>query len=164
VDPGPGDFLGVVDTMVSYGKLMPYIERKVGYGRRPDGAAQLEVTYTNRFRPVPGAPWDPLIDGTWWDWRAGVFRKEQGAWLGYVRVLAPAGSRLLDAGDWDDAPTLIAEGHVAVFGAPLLVRPGETRTARLTYANPTPVDAPLRVYRQPGTTGPAHIEPRTGNP
>jgi hypothetical protein len=163
LEPGPGDFLGVVDTTISYGKVGPYIDKTVGYSRRADGAAVLELTYANRFEPQPGAPWDPLIDGTWWDWRARQFRKEQGAWLGYVRVLAPAGARVLEADGWDDAPTLSAEGPAAVMGAPLLVRPGQTRTVRLVYSNPTAPDAPLSLFRQPGTSGPLLLQQPPGH-
>jgi hypothetical protein len=119
---------------------------------RSDGTAVVEVQYTNLFRPSPRSTWDPLIDGTWWDWRDRVFRREPGLWLGYVRVLAPNGSRLLDSSGWDDAPTTSSEGSATVFGAPLLVRPRATRTVRLVYADPAPVDAPITVFQQPGAS------------
>ena len=80
VDPGTGDFTGVVDTSVSYGKVLPYIDRKVDYRRLPDGTSLVRVTYSNQFPATPGAPWDPLIDGTWWDWQDGTFHRVHGAW------------------------------------------------------------------------------------
>jgi hypothetical protein len=150
VEPGQGDFLGVVDTSLSYGKVTPYIVKQVSYTRQPDGASTLVLRYSNHYEPTRGAAWDPLIDGTWWDWRSAMFRREQGVWLGYVRVLAPEGSALLDAGGWDDQPSLTSEGPVAVFGAPILVHPGEQRTVSLTYANPAPSNAPLKRFKQPG--------------
>ncbi len=149
LDTGTGDFTGVVDSSISYGKVSPYIDRKVEYHRRPDGTALVQLTYTNRFQVDPGAPWDPLIDGTWWDWKASVFRRDQGTWLDYARVLAPMGSRLVSADGWDDAPSTSAEEPVTVFGAPLLVRPGETRTATLVYSDPRP-GSPLTQFVQPG--------------
>jgi hypothetical protein len=150
VEQGTGDFLGVVDTSMSYGKVMPYIDKRVDSARGGDGARRVDVTYTNNFSVQPDAIWDPLIDGTWWDWRTTTFQRQQGAWLGYIRILAPPGSSLISADGWDDSPTTATEGTVTVFGAPVLVRPGQTRLVRLVYADPVPIDAPLLVYRQPG--------------
>jgi hypothetical protein len=152
LDPGKGDFLGVVDSSLSYGKVAAYIDKRVDYQREPSDTASVRVTYSNRYQPVVGAAWDMILDGTWWDWRSDTFQKEQGAWLGYIRVIAPPGSRLLSADGWDDAPTTSSEGPVAVFGAPLLLRPGQTRTVQLTYANPTSSAAPPRMFRQPGVS------------
>jgi Protein of unknown function (DUF4012) len=148
--PGSGDFLGVVATSMSYGKVMPYIVRERQYTRRADGSSFLTLTYSNHYRPAFGAPWDPLVDGTWWDWHAGYLRHEQGAWLGYIRVLAPPGSALTSADGWDDQPTTSLEDDVVVFGGPILLEPGRARTVTLTYSNPTPADSPLRIFRQPG--------------
>ena len=154
LDPGSGDFFGVVDSSLSYGKVAPYIDKQVDYQREPDGTTLVQLTYTNRFQPTPGADWDPIVDGTWWDWRAEVFLKEQGAWLGYVRVVAPEGSRLLSADGWDDTPSTTAEGAAAIFGGPVLVRPGQTRTVALSYANPAPTSSPPRLFQQPGAPPP----------
>ncbi len=152
--PGSDDFLGIVATSMSYGKVMPYIVRERQYTRQADGSALLTLTYRNHYRPTYGAPWDPLLGGTWWDWRVGYLRDEQGVWLGYIRVLAPPGSALLGADGWDDQPTTSREGNVIIFGAPILVEPGRARTVTLTYSNPSSVDAPLRVFHQPGDRDP----------
>jgi uncharacterized protein DUF4012 len=148
--PGSGDFLGVVATSMSYGKVMPYIVRERQYTRGADGSSLLTLTYSNHYHPTTGAPWDPLLGGTWWDWNAGNLRDEQGAWLGYIRVVAPPGSVLTGADGWDDTPTTSYEGETVVFGAPMLLEPGQTRTVTLRYSNPSPVEAPLRIFRQPG--------------
>ena len=150
LQPGNGDFLGVVATSMSYGKVMPYIVRERQYTREADGSSFLTLTYSNHYHPTVGAPWDPLLGGTWWDWNAGYLRNEQGAWLGYIRVVAPPGSVLADADGWDDTPTTTREGETVVFGGPILLEPGQTRTLKLRYSNPSPVDAPLRIFHQPG--------------
>ncbi len=150
VEPGERDFLGIVDTTMSYGKVTPFVVRESAYQRRADGAGVLTLVYRNHYQPTANAAWDPLVDGTWWDWRAGVFRREQGAWLGYVRVLAPAGSHLIESAGWDAEPESSVEGPAAVFGAPVLLRSGDSRTVSLVYSNPTPANEPPRRFKQPG--------------
>jgi hypothetical protein len=150
LQPGSGDFLGVIATSMSYGKVMPYIVRQQQYTRGTDGSSSLTLTYSNHYRPIAGAPWDPLLGGTWWDWHVDYLRSEQGAWLGYIRVVAPPGSILDGADGWDDTPTTSHEGGTVVFGAPILLEPGQTRTVSLSYSNPSPVGAPLRIFHQPG--------------
>jgi hypothetical protein len=56
----------------------------------------------------------------------------------------------LDADGWDHAPKTTVEGLLTVFGAPLLVRPGESRTVRLVYTDPVPASATLKLFHQPG--------------
>lgn len=150
VDSGSGDFLGVVDTTISYSKMAPYIRRSVKYDRQMDGMSTVEITYSNAYRTGAATPFDVFTQGIWWDWKASSFRREQGTWLNYLRVLAPAASVMLDADGFDDLPVTTSEGSVAVFGAPVMVRPGETRVVRMIYKNPTPLTAPLRLFQQPG--------------
>lgn len=152
VEPGDGDALEVVDTTVSYGKVAPYLRQSGRYERDPRGEVALSLTYANTFKPTPGAPWDVVVNGTYWNWKAGIFQREQGAWLGYVRVLVPEGAQLVSATGWDEQPTAGQETpRFVTIGGPLMVRPGATRTVALRYRLPgTLRRAPLRLIAQPG--------------
>lgn len=152
VDQGNGDFLGVVDSTISYGKVAQFLEKHVSYQRNGD-LSVLTVSYRNHYAPRAGAPWDPLVDGTWWDWTSHTFLKHQGAWLDYVRALVPNGSQIVSSDGFAAAPTLSTEGDLTIIGGPLLVLPGETRLIALTYSNPTPANAPLTQYQQPDALG-----------
>jgi len=148
----PGDVLAIVDTSVSYGKTAPYLRKSGVYRRAQDGNVTLTVRYENGFTPVPGGQWDPLIDGTFFDWRAGVFRRVQGAWVGFVRILLPPDTTVDAWSGWDDRVTRLPdEGGLLTVGGPILVYPGEARLVTLSYRLPPEVRAsPLKVLAQAG--------------
>jgi len=132
-----GDLVSIADASISSGRIGPFLRKRALYQRREDGLTVLTIAYTNTYTFTPGSQWDSVIGGTFWDWRARVYRRSQGAWLGYVRVVAPIDSHLVRADGWEDTPTteLDGRGHL-IIGAPLLVYPGNTRTVRLVYEVP----------------------------
>ncbi len=162
------DLISIVDTNLSSGKVGPYIRKRALYQRREAGLVVLTISYSNTYVLTPGSQWDPVIGGEFWDWRARVFRRSQGAWLGLVRVVVPPDTRLVSAEGWDDVPATDRDERGRVlFGAPLLVYPGATRTARFVYELPPFAQSGgLTVAAQPGglpyslnvvlPTGPLH--------
>ncbi len=147
-----GDVLAIVDTSVSYGKTAPYLRKSAVYRRAPDGSVALTVRYENGYTPVPGGQWDPLVDGTFFDWRAGVFRRVQGAWVGFIRILLPPGTTVGDWTGWDDRVTRLPdEGGLLTMGGPILVYPGQAHQVTLSYRLPVEIRAsPLQVIAQAG--------------
>ncbi|HEX6511293.1 MAG TPA: DUF4012 domain-containing protein, partial [Chloroflexota bacterium] len=144
--------LAIFDTELSYGKLGPYISKEARYEVGPGGRANLSITYGNSFRPTPGAAWDPFISGLHWDWQKRQFLQEQGAWLGYIRVVVPGGTRLEAGSGWDDqvATTDDVPGSTT-FAAPLLLEPGQSRTVSLQYQLPAALSPDsLTAIAQPG--------------
>ena len=150
LDPEPGESLGIFDTSVSYGKVGPFIHKTATYAESAGGAVDLRLTYSNSYVPTPGAPWDPYVDGLRWDWKTGVFIRDQGAWTGYIRVIVPARSRLDGFSGWDDQPQAVDDvDGFTTFAAPVVVLPGETRSVELMY-HPPHADRWLRLLAQPG--------------
>jgi hypothetical protein len=172
VQPGDADFLMVVDSNVGYNKVNPNIRQDLTYSvdlRDPaQPRAELAVHHAN---PTTSAgecrqSQGELIGPNWYEQRL------VGCYWDYLRVLTPAGSRLIGAdtqptpGKWmlsgfsDDGAVAQFEGEAGAttFGALVVVPSNAERTTVVRYRLPEAVvtrDEPgwryrLRVQKQPG--------------
>jgi len=159
------DFLMVVDSNVGYNKVNPLIEGVIDYSvsledpGAPIAALSLEYFHRGEQGGAPcaqgvdevyrGGSYDELISGCYWN---------------YLRVYAPAGSELMDAGrhsapetafynasGWDrPAETIFEHPAFTTFSNFLLIPEGESLTTFFTYQLPagvTVTDDDLSVYR-----------------
>jgi sortase A len=168
---GDGDYLQVVDSNVGFNKTDFRVSRQVDYqvslSNTGQATATLVITYHNHSQvpellecvqelPTGGYSGD-WVDGCYWD---------------YLRVLVPAGSRLLQAEPEAWPPNTVwqqqnpgsdpgvsvgwEEPGRQVFGLMLLVPPGDKVAARFTYLLPpdvlaSPTDYRLHFQKQSGT-------------
>lgn len=155
----------VVDSNVGYNKVNPLIEGVIDYSvsledpGAPIAALSLEYFHRGEQDGAPcaqgvdevyrGGSYDELISGCYWN---------------YLRVYAPAGSELMDAGrhsapetafynasGWDrPAETIFEHPAFTTFSNFLLIPEGESLTTFFTYQLPagvTVTDDDLSVYR-----------------
>jgi hypothetical protein len=154
VDPGSGDFLLVVDSNVGWNKVNGLVQRNTNYTVTPrvDGSAQADLELV--YRHQGEANNDPCEHvARYGDSYEDMVRR---CYFNYVRVLAPAGARLVSAeGLEGDVVTQPGERGATQFSGSLVLPPGRTARVRLTYDLPPglvgPRDYHLRVQKQPGT-------------
>lgn len=154
VDPGSGDFLLVVDSNVGWNKVNSVVQRSTNYivTPRADGSAlaELELVYRHQGQAT-GEPCEHVA-------RYGDSYEEmaQRCYFNYLRVLAPAGARLIGAeGFQGDVAISPGERGMTQFAGSLVLPAGGVARLRLTYELPPgligPRDYNLRVQKQPGT-------------
>jgi hypothetical protein len=164
-NPAGQDFLMVVDTNVGYNKVNPLIDSNVEYSISLDdmggGVAELNLEYIHggeqtgepctqgRDEVYAGGRYEELVEGCYWN---------------YLRVYAPAGSELLDAGrhsapesafynmsGWDQpAETIFEHPLFTTFSNFFLLPEGETLTTYFSYRLPQEIiksSGDLSVYR-----------------
>lgn len=155
-----GDYLMIVDANVGWNKADANIERSIAYDvtLTPEGArATLRLTYRHLgpvsdgrcvHRATYGESYQEMTEQCYWN---------------YVRVLCPAGSRLVSAEGSEEPVTAGSEEGKSKFATLLVVPPGEQRVLRLTYDLPAealPLTSDggayrLLVQKQAGTQAPA---------
>ncbi|MBI4236040.1 MAG: DUF4012 domain-containing protein [Chloroflexi bacterium] len=153
----PGDYLQVVDSNVGWSKVDRNIERESSYrvnleATGPSHAA-LVLTYRNRSGPEASGcahQWMPVERGNTYA------RLKQACYWNYLRVYAPAGTRLQDADPLplppgsipveqgtgvEGQPTLTVRAvhEKTVFGGLLVVPPGEQREVTFLYTLPSDI-------------------------
>jgi hypothetical protein len=155
------DYLYVVESNVSYTKLNPFIKQSLSYAVQlgPDArpvAAELAIEEQNTFRPELADPGYPASYYVGSRWNAGTYGLDSwpGYYGGYTRVLMPAGSRLLRAEGFDDAPRSGTESGRAVVEGYAGLQMGTTRSL---FFDTVPSVRPsvegryrLVIQRQPG--------------
>ena len=154
VDPGVGDFLLVVDSNVGWNKVNGLVQRNTNYTVTPsaDGSAQADLELV--YRHQGEATNDPCEHvARYGDSYEDMVRR---CYFNYVRVLAPAGARLISAEGFENGVTTQpGERGATQFAGSLVLPPGRTARVRLTYELPPglvgPHDYALRVQKQPGT-------------
>jgi hypothetical protein len=150
------DFLAVIDMNMGYNKADAAIERTLDYRVSwPDGAEQpaqatVTLTYTH---PVDAE--DPGCDLTprYGDSYADLIER---CYFDYVRVYAPAGSKLVEVTgvDPESVSTQRGERRTQVFSGYFILPPGESNVVTFTYTLPpsfSPEAYRLLVQRQAGT-------------
>lgn len=149
---GPGDALMIVDSNVGFNKVDASIERRVSYAvslENPDAPrARVAITYTNLSPSIEAfCVHQPL----YWQSYADL---QQGCYWDYVRVVAPAGSRLVQATGLRDASAEEPAEDRAVFGGYFVLERGETRVVTFEYDLPPDVldqsHYLLHLEKQPG--------------
>ncbi len=156
LDPEPGaDFLAVVDTNLGYNKVDAAMERALSYQVSwPDDAvsavATLTMTYTH---PVNGD--DPTCDPSprYGEKYADMIAR---CYFDYVRVYAPAGSRLIDVEGLIEETVISqrAERNTQQFAGFFTLQPGYRHSVTFVYELPAgiePDDYRLLLQRQSGT-------------
>lgn len=150
------DFLAVVDTNMGYNKVDAAIERALDYRVSwPDGVNQpaqatLTLTYTHPIDAEdPGCDLTPRYGKSYADLIARCY-------FNYVRIYAPAGSKLIDATGLapDSITTQRGERKTQVFTGYFIMPPHSRRQVTFTYTLPpaiTPDKYHLIVQRQSGT-------------
>lgn len=150
------DFLAVVDANVGYNKVDAAIQRSLDYrvtwpdGPDAGGQAVLSLTYTHPFTSTEsGCDPTPRYGNSYADMIARCY-------FDYVRVYAPAGSRLLDVEgiEPEDVTSAAGEQGTQQFAGYFVLAPNSTKTIRWTYRLPaslTPDSYDLRIQRQAGT-------------
>jgi len=152
-----GDYLMVVDANVGFRKVNSLVQQSLDYrvdvSNMESPRATLTLRYAHRgtglVECVAGSRYDDsyndLVSGCLWD---------------YVRVYAPAGSRLVHVSGADSETVVSAESGKAVFGCLWVIAPGQTRELVFEYELPPlsqlipgQATGPYRllVQKQPGT-------------
>ncbi|NLD71894.1 MAG: DUF4012 domain-containing protein, partial [Chloroflexi bacterium] len=146
------DYLLVVDSNLGYNKVTASVSQTLDYVvSLGEGAphARLTLTYENRSAPRAEecdkfkqyAPtYQDMTQGCYWD---------------YVRVYAPPGARLIAGSGGDEPVEALDEAGRTVFGAYLVLAPGERREVQIEYALPEEIGADgvyrLTAQKQGGT-------------
>jgi len=150
------DFLAVVDTNMGYNKADAAIERALDYrvdwpqGADQPAQATLTLTYTHPIEADdPGCDLTPRYGDSY---AALVAR----CYFDYVRVYAPAGSKLLEVTGVEPASVTTQRGEqrTQVFTGYFILPPHHTNTVTFTYTLPpdfTPDQYRLVLQRQSGT-------------
>jgi len=150
------DFLAVVDSNLGYNKVDAVIQRGVDYAVRwPDGPdapalATLTLTYTHPITATdPGCDPSPRYG-------AGYAALIKRCYFDYVRVYAPAGSRLIDVDGMAPETVTSEAGEAGTqrFGGFFILPPNNRQVVTWTYRLPaglTPDSYALIVQRQSGT-------------
>lgn len=150
------DFLAVIDTNMGYNKVDAAIERALDYRVAwPQGADQpaqatLTLTYTHPIdADDPGCDLTPRYGDSYADLIARCY-------FAYVRVYAPAGSKLIEATgvDAESVATQRGERRTSIFTGYFILPPRNTNVVTFTYTLPprlTPDAYRLRIQRQSGT-------------
>jgi hypothetical protein len=173
---GGGDFLHVSDANMGFNKVNAVVERSLAYrvNLDPDGGAtaELDVHYSNPPSPEPVA----CVHGTRYDADTQYESLTSDCYWNYLRVYAPAGSRLtwssenpvpedelMSGAAWPGvARQAPSEGDsFAVFDNFLLLAPGQLAAVSFHYNLPSTVlrsEGDKRVYqlqirKQAGTAG-----------
>ncbi len=150
VSTAAGDYLLVVDSNMGWNKADRRIERAIAYtvelGPTPQASACITYRHTGttpltrcEHRAQYLDSYDALTQQCYWD---------------YVRVLAPAGSRLVSAEGLERPAEEGEEAGRVAFGGLVLVAPGQERQACFRYALPEMVATgsyALIVQKQAGT-------------
>lgn len=156
------DFLAVVDSNVGYNKVNAAIQRQLDYQVTwpdgPDAGAQavLALTYTHPVTPTEsGCDPAPHYGESYADMVGRCY-------FDYIRVYAPAGSRLINVEGIEPQHVTSAVGEQGTqqFGGYFVVAPSSTKTIRWTYQLPaslTPDNYDLLIQRQAGS-GPLPIQ------
>ncbi|HLJ67144.1 MAG TPA: DUF4012 domain-containing protein [Chloroflexota bacterium] len=150
IHSGSGDYLFVVDDNRSYNKLNPYVREAAAYrvAVRPDLSldSTLTLTYHVGVSPANLEGYGPM----WGLW--GTKHDYQD----FIRVLVPAGARLVSASGLDLWKPEPAYGLTELAGR-VLVHQGQTHAVTLHYRVPasalssTPGWYHLRIQQQPGS-------------
>jgi hypothetical protein len=154
VDPGDGDFLLVVDSNVGWNKVNGVVQRNTNYTVTPraDGSvlADLELVYRHQGEPNS----EPCVhEPRYGDSYEDMARR---CYFNYLRVLAPAGARLVNVEGLDPSEVVTRPGErgLTQFAASLVVPSGATQRVRLSYELPAGLIQNgvyhLRVQKQPG--------------
>jgi hypothetical protein len=137
LEPGPGDYLFVVDSNVGFNKVNAQVYRSIAYTvflDRPRPEAVVEIEYANPSRAAPGACdlHAQHKDNTY-------ASMEESCYWNYVRVLTPRDTQLVAAEGVSDAESLEETGAAAVFGGYAVIPRDSTQVVRFTYALPARV-------------------------
>ncbi len=154
--PEKGDYLAVVDSNVGYNKVNAAVQRGLEYvvtwphGPKQPAEVSLTLTYTHPIvAEDPGCDPAPRYGGNYADLIARCY-------FDYIRVLAPAGSDLVDVDGIDPQTVTSAPGDQGTqqFGGYLVLPPNSSKDVTFSYRLPpgiTPDGYTLRVQRQAGT-------------
>ncbi len=154
VEPGSGDYLMVVDSNVGWNKVNGVVQRTTNYTITPraDGSAlaELELVYRHQGEAT-GEPCEHVA-------RYGDSYDEMArrCYFNYIRVLAPAGARLLAAEGLEEGSVAASPGErgVTQLSGSLVLPPGSTGRVRFSYELPAGVidgnTYTLRVQKQAG--------------
>ena len=171
--PADGDGLMVVDSNVGFNKVGPFIESELTYevtlDKEGQGIAEVTLQYTHTYDG------DVVCDqGVSYGVKLTYDDLMQDCFWNYLRVYAPAGSRLIEGSDhhtpasafafsegWSGGPAVAEDdlSTLAVFANFLLLAPGDSLEARFLYELPNVVTVGaedqtyrLKLLRQPGVT------------
>ncbi|TAK22418.1 MAG: DUF4012 domain-containing protein [Chloroflexota bacterium] len=156
---GPGDFLAVIDTSVSYTKIGRYLRSSIDYQASVDVAARailstVTITYENGYDGVEARKYyPPFYLSRIFDFRRDAFVDSEGTWATWLRVFVPLGAVLHGVSGLDDGSDSTTDADRTVFGGYARIGPGETRRIRFEYVveNTSPSGTyVLRVHRQGG--------------
>jgi len=156
LQPAEGaDFLAIVDTNMGYNKvnavLEPSADYRIEWGENPDQGALATLTLVYNH---PGPAGDPTCDPAprYGDTYADMMAR---CYFDYVRVFAPAGSRLLNVEGVDPETVTISQETpgVSEFAAYFVLPTESAKTITFTYRLPpglTKADYQLVAQRQAG--------------
>lgn len=131
INPTTADYLGVVDTNLSYNKVNPYVHQWVTYTAHIQPDRWLQADLTVRFHNVRApaiayAQSDGPSEG-----RAGA----PGDYADFLRIYVPAGAQIQTQSGWTPWSGGPAYGKTMLAGY-VIVRIGKTRTVHLRYTVP----------------------------
>ncbi len=157
---GAGDALMIVDSNVGWNKVDRSIERRAEYQVSLDDAGQATATVTMAYTNLSPAAMDNCLHRP--KFGATYEELQQACYYDYVRVMAPAESRLLSSSEGLETTSEDPIDGRSVFGGYFVVPRGESRTVRFEYAlPPTTVGNAgytLRLEKQPGALPvPVHV-------
>jgi hypothetical protein len=139
-----GDVLLVADANLGRNKVNAVVSQQMAYRVTLDdqGGARCELAIVYRNgSPANAAPCpaDAIFATSYSE-------ASQGCYQDYVRVFAPAGSRLLGVSGADEIDNPAVEDEMAVFGAYFSLAPGLARTLHFTYQLPAGTIRPAGPY------------------
>lgn len=164
VDPPGHDFVLPLDTNMGFNKVNAVLERSVVYevalNENGGGEAALDISYTH---PGPSGD-EPCVQQVTYSGNIQYADLIDDCYWNYLRVYAPAGSRLTNASrhpvsaeffnrgqSWDGAPATFDEDGFTVFDNFMLIERGASLISSYRYQLPdglvTDGDDGTRIYR-----------------